>query len=90
MTTHTQPITGGIGGSDPHPNVCAEQRQLIDAKTAAARCGVSVRGWLRLCDAGKAPWGVKLGNLRRWYVPELDAWLADGCPPVRRVKGGAR
>jgi len=90
MPTVEQPTTGGTAESEPRPNVCADSPQLIDAKTAARRCGVAVRTWLRLCDAGKAPWGVKLGGCRRWRVAELDGWLSAGCPSVRSAKGGSR
>lgn len=64
-------------------------RRLVDGPTAAAKAGCSYRHWLRLADAGKAPPGIKLGALRRWDLDELDRWIADGCPNVRRA-GGAR
>jgi hypothetical protein len=63
---------------------------MIDGRAAAAKAGVSYRTWLRLCDAGLAPWGAKLSALRRWDVTELDAWIGAGCPKVRTAKGGAR
>ena len=49
---------------------------------------MSKRAWLRLCDAGRAPWGVKLGGRRLWDAAELDAWIAGGCRPVRAGRGG--
>lgn len=58
-------------------------RRLIDGPTCATILGVSYRHWLRLCDSGAAPWGVKLGHLRRWDEAQLDQWITDGCPSVR-------
>ena len=57
-------------------------RRLIDARTAAGKAGCSPRNWLRLCDEGLAPWGVKLGALRRWDETQLNQWIAGGCKPV--------
>lgn len=65
-----------------------ESRYLITGREAARKIGVSYRHWLRLCDGGLAPWGIKLRSLRRWDVVELDRWIFDGCPAVRSVKGG--
>ena len=36
---------------------------------------ISKRAWLRLCEQGKAPWGVKLGGRRlmgRVRTPQMD------------------
>lgn len=91
MTTDQRNVTGTDAGPGSRPGASAEPIQLmIDAKAAARRCGLSVRTWLRLCDAGKAPWGTKLGTLRRWSVAELDEWIRNGCPTVRSAKGGGR
>lgn len=49
---------------------------------------ISKRAWLRLCDQGLAPWGVKLGARRLWNLAEIDAWIAGGCKPVQAVKEG--
>lgn len=65
------------------PPVAGSGRHLIDVDAAAAKADCSPRHWLRLCDAGLAPWGCKLGSLRRWDASELDAWIAGGCNPVR-------
>jgi len=58
-------------------------RRLIDVRAFAAKIGASTRHALRLADSGAAPWGMKLGALRRWDLAEIDAWIARGCPPVR-------
>ncbi len=88
MSQDCTPTAEVIGGSEPRPSACAANPRLIPAPTAAARCGMSVRAWLRLCDAGQAPWGVKLRHLRRWDVAELNDWIAAGCPAVASMKGG--
>ena len=70
------------------PSTSPATRRLIDANGAARKAGCSSRHWLRLCDVGMAPWGVKLGALRRWDEAEIDAWIAGGCKPVQQQGGG--
>jgi excisionase family DNA binding protein len=64
--------------------------RLIDAKEAGRLFGCSWRTVYRLADAGKIPWGLKLGSLRRWDSSELDAFVASGCkPPKQPARGRA-
>jgi excisionase family DNA binding protein len=58
-------------------------RRLIDAREAGRILGCSWRTVLRLADAGKIPWGCKLGALRRWDAAELEAFIRDGCKPPK-------
>lgn len=51
------------------------------------RIAMSKRAFLRLCDSGAAPWGIKLGGRRLWNLTEIDQWIASGCPRVAK-KGG--
>ena len=60
-------------------------RMLIDVRTVAAKYGADERSIFRWADAGKIPFGVKLGSLRRWDVAEIDAHIANGCKPCRQV-----
>jgi excisionase family DNA binding protein len=53
---------------------------LIDAKEAAALCGVSVSTWYNLLASGKVPKPVRLGRSVKWRREELLAWVAAGCP----------
>lgn len=61
-------------------------RRLINDKQCAAKAGASVRWWRRACASGLAPWGVKIGALRRWDAAVVDQWIADGCPRVKYKK----
>lgn len=75
-----------------HPNggtASADRRLVGIDDVCPGRVQMSARAWLRLCDAGRAPWGVKLGGRRLWDAAELDAWIAGGCRPVCNFKGGA-
>jgi excisionase family DNA binding protein len=63
----------------------APPRRLIDAKELARLLGCSWRTVLRLADAGRIPWGVKLGSLRRWDLREIEDFITGGCKPARRV-----
>jgi predicted DNA-binding transcriptional regulator AlpA len=56
------------------------------ALACAQRYGFSVRHWLRLVDAGKAPQPVRFGRLTRWSVQTLEEWESQGCPRVGRSK----
>ena len=59
----------------------------IDA-IAGGMIRVSKRAWLRLCEQGKAPWGVKLNGRRLWDRVQLENWIDAGCPAVRDQKEG--
>ena len=59
--------------------------RYLDARQCSQRYGFSVRHWLRLVDAGKAPQPVRFGRLARWSVHQtLEKWEADGCPRCDR------
>lgn len=62
---------------------------LLKLREVEVRTGIDGRTFLRYADAGRAPWGLKVGALRRWRADELDAWVAGGCQPVRTAKGRA-
>lgn len=53
---------------------------LVDAKEAAALCGVGVSTWYNLVACGKTPNSVRLGRSVKWRRNELVAWIAAGCP----------
>ncbi len=53
---------------------------LIDAKDAAALCGMSRAAWYKRLSSGQVPRPVKIGSLARWRKDELAAWIAAGCP----------
>ena len=60
---------------------------LVDARQAAALCGVSERTWWALSSAGKTPLPVRLGRRTLWRAAGpggLEAWVAAGCPPRER------
>lgn len=58
-------------------------RMMIDVAIVAQKYGCDERSVFRWADAGKIPFGVKLGSLRRWDISEIDAHIAGGCKPVR-------
>ena len=84
MTTTTTPTAEGIGGAD------RARPALLTVNDVAAMLAVSPRHVYRSCDAGRLPRPVRLGAAVRWRADELRLWIADGCPPVRSVKAGAR
>ena len=60
-------------------------RRLIDAHQAAKLLGCSWRTVYRHADRGLIPFGCKLGALRRWDAADLEAFIANGCKPVRKA-----
>lgn len=84
--THIDAAGERIAGPGRAPDVPAPPgRRLIDGQAAARKAGISYRHWLRLCDAGRAPWGVKLGAARRWDEAQIEAWICTGCPSIKRT-----
>jgi excisionase family DNA binding protein len=69
------------------PATAGPSRRLGDVKEVGRLLGCSWRTVLRLADAGRIPWGVKLGALRRWDLRQIEDFIAGGCQPVRRIGG---
>lgn len=67
------------------PETTASIRRLLAVKEVGDRLAVSWRTVLRMADAGKMPWGLKLGASRRWDGDELEAWIKSGCKPIRNA-----
>jgi excisionase family DNA binding protein len=57
--------------------------KLLNVKEVADRIGVNWRTILRYADAGKFPWGLKVGSLRRWTIEEIQDYVE-----AARKKGG--
>jgi predicted DNA-binding transcriptional regulator AlpA len=53
---------------------------LVDAREAAALCGIGRTLWLQLASAGRVPMPVRLGRRTLWRAEELAEWVAAGCP----------
>lgn len=73
----TAALTAGNPPADAGP-------ALLDVQAVAALLDCSTRHIRRLADSGRMPQPIKLGTLLRWRRTDLDAWLADGCRPIRR------
>lgn len=58
-------------------------RIMGNVQIVAQKYGAGPRSICRWADAGKIPFGVKLGSLRRWDLAEIDAHIAGGCKPIR-------
>jgi len=62
------------------PTTEAVEPIAVDAKGAAALFCCSERHWRTLDTEGKVPAPLRLNTCVRWYVVELRAWAAAGCP----------
>jgi len=76
MTTQTDP--GAASG------VQADSA-MLDVKSVARLLACSSRHVHRLREGGQLPPPVHLGALVRWNRKQLEKWLADGYPAVRRA-----
>lgn len=73
----------------PIPTNSAESSAaLLDVRQVANVLRCSTRTVYRLADGGLMPRPCKLGALVRWSKADLESWIADGCPNLR--KGGAK
>jgi excisionase family DNA binding protein len=59
---------------------------LLDVQAVARLLDCSSRHICRLADAGRMPAPIRLGALVRWRRADLDSWLANGCPSVRKTR----
>ncbi len=53
---------------------------LMDVKQVASLLGCSQRHIYRLCNAKQMPQPIHLRSLVRWNRPQLEEWIANGCP----------
>jgi excisionase family DNA binding protein len=66
----------------------AVEPALLDVRAVARMLDCSWRHIYRMADAGRLPRPIRFGSLVRWRRSDVDQWLAEGCPSVR--KGGAK
>lgn len=70
------------------PQTAAERRlddRLVDLKTVVACLGVCARTVHRLVAAGELPPPAKVGRASRWFMSDVDGYLAN----LRRNRGQA-
>lgn len=60
---------------------------LIDVKGVAEILSCSTRSVWRMADGGRCPNPVRPGGggMVRWRKADIEAWVAAGCPDVRRT-----
>ena len=59
---------------------------LLDVKAVAKILECSTRSVRRLADAGRMPAPLKIGALLRFRRADIEAWIANGCRPIRSAK----
>jgi hypothetical protein len=62
------------------------QPGMLNPQQLAAKLGVAKRTISYWNDAGRLPGFVSVYGLRRWRTDIIDAWIADGCPPLAACK----
>ena len=67
----------------PARNASPQGSSLLDVQQVAVMLACSPRSVFRLADAGRIPFGVKLGAMRRWDARQLEDFISNGCKPVR-------
>jgi predicted DNA-binding transcriptional regulator AlpA len=68
--------------------VAPEPPAVIDVKALAALLCVSERHVWRMHDRGALPECVRIGACVRWRRQDIDAWIRDGCKPIRQARRG--
>lgn len=71
----------------------SEDRSLLTVEDVAKFLKCSPRTVYRLTDAGLMPLPRKIRSMARWDRTEVEAWIAEGCKPIRRLskkQGGAK
>ncbi len=58
-------------------------RQMYDVKDLAKLLRCSERHIYRMVADDNIPAPVKLGQLNRWPVATIEAWIAAGCPETK-------
>lgn len=66
--------------SDRAPGARHVERVLLTKREAADFCGLACSTFDRYRAAGWVPKPVKIGNVIRWKLDDLRAWLEAGCP----------
>jgi predicted DNA-binding transcriptional regulator AlpA len=60
------------------------EKLLLDAKEAAALCGIGRSYWLRLHSSGRVPLPLRLGRRTLWSRAEVTRWVDAGLPDRQR------
>ena len=60
---------------------------MVGVTDIARMLGVSDNHIRRLEDRGALPQGIRLGSTIRWPLSQIEQWIADGCPSVRKMAG---
>jgi predicted DNA-binding transcriptional regulator AlpA len=66
----------------------AEAPALLSRKQVRQYTGLPERSLSRYVATRAAPKAIRIGGRARWRRDELEAWILQDCPPVR--KGAAR
>jgi excisionase family DNA binding protein len=73
-------------GVESYKLVDAIEPALIDVRAVSVMLSCSWRHVYRMADAGRMPSPIRFGSLVRWRKSDIERWLAEGCPSVKRGK----
>lgn len=59
--------------------------ELLTTKQAAGLLSIGERSLWRASNSGQAPRPIKIGGSVRYRKSDLLAWIADGCPDLRKA-----
>ena len=59
---------------------------MMRVEDLAERLQIGASTVWRRRDQGSLPAPLRLGRSVRWRKEDVDAWINDGCPDVRRTK----
>ena len=61
-----------------------QSKPMMTVSEVADMLTCSTRHVFRMADEGAMPAPVHLGSLVRWSRTQLETWINDGCPSVKR------
>ena len=70
------------------PPLAESPATLLDVRRVATLLGCSARHVYRLSETGRMPRPRLIGALVRWSRVEIEAWVANGCLPLRTAEKG--
>ncbi|MBI9017415.1 MAG: helix-turn-helix domain-containing protein [Phycisphaerae bacterium] len=60
------------------------QPLMLNISQVAELLNCSQRHCWRMAKEGLMPQALAMGGTKRWSVKQIEAWIKDGCKPVRK------
>jgi predicted DNA-binding transcriptional regulator AlpA len=61
---------------------------MLNVKQVGKRYNLCRSSIHKFVNEGRFPPPIRIGSLKRWAIPTLDAWYKDGCPTMEKWNEG--